>query len=207
MPTQPDYARRYTVEEYFALEEASDSRYEFYHGEVFPLDEPTSRAGGTKRHNLLIQNLVVALRGALRGRGCSVFAENVRVAVAEGQQYSYPDVVVSCAITDDDPRTVYEPVLIVEVLSASTEARDRGWKFQQYQQIASLQHYVLVSQRRQLVECYTRHADTDWLLTSVREWTQVVELAALGVSLPLSALYEEVATGPEDDTSLLRLPD
>ena len=149
MPTQPDYTRRYTVEEYFALEETSDIRHEYYHGEIFPLDTPESRAGGTKRHNLLVQNCGLALRTALRGRGCAIFAENVRVAVDENEHYNYPDVVVSCAPADKaDPRTVHQPVLIIEVLSASTEARDRGWKFQQYQQLASLQHYLLISQKR-----------------------------------------------------------
>jgi len=207
MPTQPDYTRRYTVEEYFALEETSDVRHEYYHGDIFPLDGPQSRAGGTKRHNLLIQNCVVALRRALRGRGCSIFAENVRVAVDENQHYNYPDVVVSCAPTDTDPRTVHQPVLIIEVLSASTEARDRGWKFQQYQQLSSLQHYVLVSQRRQLVECYTRNEDDSWVLTSVRELPQAVGLAALQIQLGVAAIYEEVETGSEDDPALLRLPD
>ncbi len=207
MPTQPDYTRRYTVEEYFALEEASDIRHEYYHGEIFPLDTPENKAGGTKRHNLLIQNCVIALRNALRGRGCSVFAENVRVAVNEDQHYNYPDVVVSCSPTDTDPRTVHQPVLIIEVLSISTEARDRGWKFQQYQQIASLQHYVLVSQRRQLVECYTRNHDGSWTLTSAREGQQVVELAALQVQLLVAAIYEDIETGLDEDNQLLRLPD
>ncbi|MBW3130535.1 Uma2 family endonuclease [Hymenobacter profundi] len=207
MPTQPDYTRRYTVEEYFALEEASDIRHEYYHGDIFPLDTPENKVGGTKRHNLIIQNCVVALRGALRGRGCSVFAENVRVAVDENQHYNYPDVVVSCAPTDTDPRTVHQPVLIIEVLSTSTEARDRGWKFQQYQQIPSLQHYVLISQRRRLVEYYTRHADGNWLLTSARDLQQKITLSALNIQVSLAVIYEDIETGPDEDSPLLRLPD
>ena len=207
MPTQPDYTRRYTVEEYFALEEASDIRHDYYHSEIFPLDTPESRAGGTKRHNLLVQNCVLALRTALRGRGCAVFAENVRVAMDEHEHYNYPDVIVSCAPTDNDPRTVYEPVLVIEVLSTSTETRDRGWKWQQYQRLASLQHYLLVSQKRQLVECYTRNADDSWTLTSVREPAQQAKLPALSIQLFVAAIYEEVATGFEDDAFLLHLPD
>lgn len=195
------------MEEYFALEEVSDIRHEYYHGEVFPLDTPENRAGRTKRHNLLIQNCVVALRSALRGSGCSVFAENVRVAVDTTEHYTYPDVVVSCSPTDTDPRTVHQPMLIIEVLSASTEARDRGWKFQQYQQIASLQHYILISQRRQLAEYYTRNESDNWLLTSVRELQQHVILSALQIKLLVAAIYEDVETGPEEGNSLLRLPD
>lgn len=146
---QADYQHRYTAEEYFALEERSDIRHEYYHGEIFPLDGPASTegiAGGTKQHNRLIQNCAFGLRTGLRGRGCEIYAENVRLAIAAGEQYNYPDVIVSCNPHDHNPRTVHSPVLLMEVLSKSTEARDRGWKFEQCQLIPSLQQYVLVSQ-------------------------------------------------------------
>jgi Uma2 family endonuclease len=211
MPAQPDYTRRYTVEEYFALEEASNIRHEYYHGEIFPLDGPNGpegMAGGTKRHNRLVQNCVVALRNALRGRGCDIYSENVRVAVDEAAHYNYPDIVVSCdALDKQDLRTVHSPSIIVEVLSSSTEAHDRGWKFQQYQLIPSLQHYVLISQRRQLVEWFTRNTDGTWTLASVREAPEWVELEALHVRLAVGDIYEEVETGPDTETTLRRLPD
>ncbi|UYZ64430.1 Uma2 family endonuclease [Hymenobacter weizhouensis] len=211
MPAQPDYTRRYTVEEYFALEEASDIRHEYYHGEIFPLDGPDgpeAKAGGTKRHNRLVQNCVVALRLALRGKGCDIFSENVRLAINEADHYNYPDVVVTCSPADrQDPRIVRYPSVIVEVLSASTEAHDRGWKFQQYQALPSLQHYVLVSQRRRLIEWYSRSDSGTWILASVRELDEAVTLSALDISLPVADLYENVETGPEEGPVLLRLPD
>ena len=128
---QSIYQRRYTVEEYFAFEEQSDIRHEYYHGEIFPLQAPESpeaKSGATKAHNKLINNIVFGIRQQLGERECEVFSENVRLAVEAGQYYNYPDVVVSCDPDDDDPRTVHRPVFIVEVLSRSTEAHDRAGK-------------------------------------------------------------------------------
>ena len=195
----PDAPRRYSVEEYFTLETQSDVRHEYYCGEIFALDalgSPEGMAGGTKRHNRLIQNCAFALRMGLRDRKCEIFAENVRLAIAEGQHYNYPDVMVSCDPADDDPRTVHTPVLIIEVLSKNTEARDRGWKFEQYQLIASLQQYVLVSQHRLLVDSFVRTGRGTWELTTLREPNDVLELPALGTAVALAAIYENISLGP-----------
>lgn len=200
IPAAQPAPRRYTVEEYFALEEQSDIRHEYYHGEVFPLDDPddapAAKAGGTKAHNRLVQNCAFALKLGLRGRGCEVFAENVRLAVDEGQHYNYPDVVVSCDPTDDDPRTVHQPVLIVEVLSKSTEARDRGWKFEQYQHLPSLQQYVLVSQNRISVDSFTRTPTGSWELRPLRQLTDTLQVPALGLEISVADLYENMDLPP-----------
>ncbi|RZK29992.1 MAG: Uma2 family endonuclease, partial [Hymenobacter sp.] len=153
---QSVYQHRYTVEEYFAFEEQSGIRYEYFQGEIFPLDGPAAMAGGTRAHNHLIQNCTFGLRMGLRGRECEIYAENVRLAIAEGEHYSYPDVLVSCDPNDRDPRTVHSASLIIGVLSKSTEARDRGWKFEQYQLMPSLQQYVLVSRYRVLADSFVR---------------------------------------------------
>lgn len=191
--------RHYTVEEYFALEEQSDIRHEYYHGEIFPLDglgSPEGMAGGTKRHNRLIQNCTFALRLGLRGRPCDIFAENVRLAMPDGQHFNYPDVVVSCDPSDDDPRTVRSPVLILEVLSKSTEARDRGWKFEQYQLISTLEQYVLISQYRMLVDSFVRTNHGTWELTTLRQPTDMLVLPAIGVEVELAIIYESITLGP-----------
>ncbi|WP_375418479.1 Uma2 family endonuclease [uncultured Hymenobacter sp.] len=192
--------RRYTVEEYFALEEQSDIRHEYYHGEISPMDEfdlPADMAGSTKRHNLLVQNCAFALRLGLRGKQrCGVFAENVRLAVDLGQHYNYPDVVVSCDPADDDPRIVHAPTLIIEVLSKSTEARDRGWKFEQYQQLPSLRQYVLVSQSRLLVDSFLRTKHNTWELTTLRQLTDELPVPAINLRLSLKDIYEEIDTSP-----------
>ena len=113
-PDDSLYQRGYTVAEYFALEEQSDVRHEYYHGEIFPMegaDSPEGMAGGTKHHNRLIQNCAFALRTGLLSGTCEVFTENVKLALANDQHFNYPDVVVSCDPADDDPRTVRTPVL------------------------------------------------------------------------------------------------
>ena len=191
--TQP---RHYSVAEYFALEEQSEIRHEYYQGEVFPLDEPAAMAGGTRAHNRLIQNCAFGLRAGLRGRGCEIYAENVRLAIAEGEHYSYPDVLVSCDPLDNDPRTVHSATLIIEVLSKSTEARDRGWKFEQYQLMPSLQQYVLVSQYRVLVDSFVRTNHGTWELTSLRQLTDTLALPALGMQLTVADIYEHINIPP-----------
>ncbi len=193
------YQRRYTVEEYFAFEEQSDTRHEYYHGEIFPLEGPASVegiAGGTKQHNRLIQNCAFGLRLGLQGRSCEIYTENVRLAIEAGNHYSYPDVMVSCDPRDDDPRTVQSPALLIEVLSKSTEARDRGWKFVQCQLIPSLQQYVLVSQYRILVDSFVRTDHGTWELTSLRQLTDVLIIPALRCQLAVGEIYEGISIPP-----------
>lgn len=198
-PIESIYERRYTEEEYFALEEQSDIRHEYYHGEIFPLDgvaSPEGIAGGTKHHNRLIQNCAFALRTGLLGSACEVFAENVKLALADNQHFNYPDVVVSCDPADDDPRTVHPPVLVIEVLSKSTEARDRGWKFEQHQALPSLQQYVLISQYRMLVDSFVRTDHGTWEFTSLRQANDILRVPALGLAISLAAIYERIALDP-----------
>lgn len=196
---QSIYQHHYTVEEYLAFEEQSGIRHEYYQGEIFPLDGPASTegmAGGTRQHNRLIQNCAFELRTGLQGQGCEIYAENVRLALAAGEHYNYPDVMVSCDPRDDDPRTVHSPVLLIEVLSKSTEARDRGWKFEQSQLIASLQHYVLVSQYRILVDSFIRTDHGTWELTSLRKLSDVLLLPALRCQLSVAEIYEGITIPP-----------
>lgn len=198
-PAETIYQRRYTVEEYFALEEQSDIRHEYYHGEIFPMDGfgPEAMAGATFAHNTIKQNCVMALRQGLRGSGCRVFDENVRLDVAGDDHFTYPDVLVTCHAADrSETRIVRHPGLIIEVLSHSTEARDRGWKFQQYQRLPDLQQYVLVAQNRVLVESYVRTDHGTWELTTLRQLTDTLDLVALTLRMPLVAIYEEVELPP-----------
>ena len=198
-PDDSMYQRRYTVAEYFALEEQSDIRHEYYHGEIFPLDGmgPEAMAGATFAHNTLKQNCVMALRQSLRASGCRVFDENVRLDVAGDDHFTYPDVLVTCHPADRaETRIVRHPGLIIEILSASTELRNRGWKFQQYQRLPDLQQYVLVSQKRILVESLTRTDHGTWELTTLRQLTDVLALATLGLEIPLAVTYEDVELPP-----------
>lgn len=194
---QSIYQRRYTVEEYFAFEEQSAIRHEYFHGEIFPLDGPAAMAGATFAHNTIKQNCVMALRQGLRGSGCRVFDENVRLGIEGDKQFTYPDVMVTCHPDDQrETRIARHPSLIMEVLSASTEAHDRNWKFQQYQLLPELRQYVLVSQRQILVESYLRDTANEWKLTTLRQLSDELVIPSLQLRIGVAAIYEDVEISP-----------
>ena len=188
---QPKIQRQYTVEEYFALEAQSEVRHEYFDGEIFAM------AGGTKAHNLITQNITLALRAGLRGKGCQVFMEDVRLAVQDDFHYTYPDVVVSCDPGDRrDPYLIRQPVLIVEVLSPSTAEYDRSRKFNQYKKIPSLRHYILVSQTAWVLEWFRRDEAGQWIYTVLSDPADVLEIPDLNLLLPLADVYDDTDVAP-----------
>ncbi|MBD2715979.1 Uma2 family endonuclease [Microvirga sp. STR05] len=183
--------RRYTVEEYFALEEVSEQRHEYFEGEVYAM------SGATSRHNLIAQNCAFALRQGVRGKGCKVFLEGVQLAVQTNQYYTYPDVMVTCHPDDiEAERTMHHPVLIIEILSPSTADHDRSWKFNQYKRLPSLQHYLLVSQHTCLVEWFRREPSGVWSFTPLGELTDTLELPELAITLRVADIYDEIDIAP-----------
>lgn len=183
--------RRYQAEEYFALEAKSQVRHEFFEGEVFAM------AGESIAHNLLAGNAYIALRQTLRGKKCQVLIETVQLAVEENRHYTYPDIVVSCDPRDQhESRRLYHPLLIVEVLSPSTEAYDRGLKFNQYKKLPSLRHYLLVSQKTWLVEWYQLIEPGVWSHTALVEAADAVVIPELNLTLTLTQIYEDAGVAP-----------
>lgn len=190
---QPQLATptRYTVEEYMALEETADQRHEYFEGEVFAM------SGASATHNIIVQNCLIVLRQALRGRGCRVFTESMRLGVRDNQYYTYPDVMATCHPEDvTAKRTVRHPILIIEVLSPSTADHDRSWKFNQYKQLPSLQHYVLVTQHTCLVEWFRREPSGVWSFTPLAELTDALEIPELGLTLQVADVYDELDITP-----------
>src|SRR5436305_5350191 len=182
-----------SVEEYLAYDRASDVKHEYIDGYLVAL------AGGTTAHNHLTINMTVLLREHLgHSSPCRVYASDMRV-LATQKRYFFPDVVVSCDVTDhtEENDILYQPRLIVEVLSPSTEAKDRGMKFAFYQQRPSLQEYVLVNTQVQRVEVYRRQPEGAWLYQSYAASQQLV-LSSLNVQFPLSALYAGLRIPIED---------
>ena len=177
-----------TVEEYFALEKEAEFRHEYFHGEIFAM------SGTTIRHNIITQNITFALRQRLRGGSCRVVMENVRLNVEADFHYTYPDVMVSCDERDrgDAGYTINHPVLIVEVLSDSTEAYDRGKKASQYRRISTLQAYVLVSQSECSVELFSRTQTSNWMLTELSTLDSILNLSCLNLEIPLTEIYEAI---------------
>ena len=183
--------RRYTAEEYFTLEEKGELRHEFFEGEVFAM------AGESIAHNTIAQNFVLALRPALRGKNCQVIIETVQLAVEANRHYTYPDIVVSCDPQDQrESRRLHHPLLIVEVLSPSTESYDRGLKFNQYKRIPSLRHYLLVSQKTWLVEWYQLSEHGVWGHTALAEAADTIIIPELNLTLTLVQIYEEAGVVP-----------
>lgn len=197
--------RLYTPEEYLALERAAEYRSEYYRGEIFPLHElrrpgSSQHADAVVHHSLIKVNIASELRNALKGKPCRVTLSDARIRVLASGLYTYPDVSVVCGeIQYDDPQraTFLNPTLIVEVLSDSTEAYDRGRKFAHYMQLESMQEYVLISQSEPRIECFSRNAHESWMLTFASGLDQSLLLSSIGVSLSLAEVYDKVEFMPE----------
>ena len=177
--------QRLSRDEYLALERRSELRHQFFNGEMFAM------SGASRIHNLIALNLGAELRNQLREKSCEVYTSDMRVLVDATGMYTYPDVVVVCGepqLEDKHLDTLLNPTVIVEVLSESTAAFDRGRKFAHYQRIASLREYVLIEQEMVRVELYERQGES-WLLTSREDPDASLELPAIGCSVPLREIY------------------
>lgn len=183
-----------TPEEYLCLERAADYKSEYYAGEIFPM------AGASATHSAINASVTGELYSLLKGDRCATYDSNLRIAVAATGLYTYPDASVICGPLELVPGhddMITNPTLIVEVLSDSTEAYDRGKKFAHYRTLPSFAEYVLVSQKEPLVEVFFRQGDGTWQLTPVRGREAVVRLQSLGVELRLAEVYDRVEF-PED---------
>jgi Uma2 family endonuclease len=180
-----------SVEEYLTLDRNSlDVRHEFIDGHVYML------AGGTANHSTININMIRELSLALRGNPCRVYNSDMRVRLSE-KRYVYPDVSVSCDARDRGTVDILQyPSLIVEVLSPSTAAFDRGKKFSYYRACSTVQEYVLVETQWQAIEVFRHATENLWTYHFFGAGDQV-ELASLGVSFPVATLYENVEL-PED---------
>lgn len=187
MATQPTV--RVTEAEYLEHERYAETKSEYRDGEIVPMP------GVTRYHSLLAGNFFGALWSRLRGTSCEVHASDLRVRVAAGGLYTYPDVTVLCGpaiYADDRQDTVTNPIVIVEVLSDSTEAYDRGEKFWRYRQLTSLTSYILVSQHKVLVEQYVRQPNQQWIPTELVERGQRLAITSIACDIPVAEIYDRV---------------
>lgn len=177
---------RVSEQEYLERELASEARHEYVAGQVFAM------VGASRAHNRIALNISARLLAHLRGSGCDAYIADVKVRVASHSAYYYPDVVVACdrhdAASDKENYVVTAPVLIVEVLSRSTEAIDRREKLLAYQTLDSMKEYVLVSQAAQRVELY-RRAGSGWEIVEFAPG-DVVQLASLDLALSFADIYD-----------------
>lgn len=181
--------RHYTLDEYLALERTTHEKHEFFRGEVFAM------GGASEQHNLIVLNVGAELRQQLRGRSCRVYPSDLRVKIGSTGLYTYPDVVVVCGEPqlEQPGDTLLNPTLLVEVLSESSEAYDRGKKSEHYRALPTLTDYLLVAQDRVLVEHYGRQPGDLWLLQAVNRLDASVAIQSLGCELKLTEVYLNVS--------------
>ena len=176
--------QKLSVAEFLAWEELQPERHEFYHGDTFAM------VGGTARHNRVILNLTSRLGEHLDGSKCQVFAENMKVEVADG--VLYPDVLVTCGKADaGDEQTINDPTLIIEVLSPSTRGYDKREKFILYRTLASLREYVLIDPSKQEVEVFTLAKEGAWVLTD-QTAAEVFNLPSIECKIPMELVFKGV---------------
>ena len=175
-------------EEYLRHERLAETKSEYIDGMLVAM------SGASPRHVLITVNIASSIHAQLKGRPCHVYSQDLRVRVAEGDMYAYPDVVVVCdppQFEEAELDVLVNPTVIIEVLSPSTEVYDRGLKFARYRRRAALKEYVLVAQDRVSVEHYARQG-VQWVLTEATSLDAVVELPSIGCTLALRDVYDKV---------------
>jgi Uma2 family endonuclease len=187
----------YSPEEYLALERKADYKSEYVNGQIIAM------AGASRQHNLIAGNLYREVSQQLRGRPCEAYISDMRVKVSRTGLYTYPDVVViygEIRFEDASNDTLLNPLVIAEVLSASTEAYDRGEKFAHYRRLESLQEYLLVSQDKVHIEHYVRQGD-QWVLSEVSDLHDTLHLASIGCDVVLQEIYHKVQFITSDEAT------
>jgi Uma2 family endonuclease len=192
MSTQPK--QRFTLEEYFELERTSEERWEYFNGEVFCM------SGVSPNHARIQVNATTALDTKMGSRGCSIFPADMRIKVPAAAPYRYGDVSVLC----DEPifekiggvESLTNPVVIIEILSPSTEAYDRGDKFTYYKSIPSLREYLLVAQHRPHITHYVKEVGETWKYEELNDMTSELALPSIDSALSLSDIYRNVTFEP-----------
>jgi Uma2 family endonuclease len=177
---------QFTPTEYLAWEEQQEFRHEFVDGEVYAM------TGGTVNHGEIAANFIALLKSHLRSSGCRVLTSDVKIQTLESNSYCYPDISVTCDTRDRSAhKFISHPCLIVEVLSPSTEAYDRGDKFALYRRSTSLQEYILVSTNTVRLDMYQRNNNGRWEFSSY-ESGDSIELQSVNCSLEIDRVYENI---------------
>jgi Uma2 family endonuclease len=184
-----------TAEEYLVRERKAEYKSEYFRGETFAM------AGASARHNLIVLNTGSVLRDQLRKRPCLVYPSDLKLKIESTGLFTYPDITVVCGepkFLDDHGDVLLNPVVIIEVLSESTEAYDRGKKFEHYRTIPSVQQIVLIAQERIAADCFSRGANNEWMLRSCSNLDSSLRLDSVQCEVPLSEIYDKVQLDPPE---------
>ncbi len=185
----PQKKEKITPDEYLKFEKNSEFKHEYFDGEIFAM------VGASLNHNRISFNLSRELGNQLKNSSCEGFSGDMRVKVKEIEKYTYPDIVVACdkiELEENGVDTLLNPIVIMEILSDSTEAYDRGLKFEHYQLIGSLQEYILISQHSCTVVRYLRNQDDSWNYKKHTDMNKILKLESIKCELSLSEIYHRV---------------
>ncbi|MEL6656407.1 MAG: Uma2 family endonuclease [Bacteroidota bacterium] len=179
-----------SIAEYVAIEQAEDLRYEYHNGKIFAM------AGGTVEHGLISGNVYGEIKFALRNKGsnCTVLNSEVKLHIEASNKFVYPDVMVVCNELERssiEENAIINPVIIIEVLSESTESYDRGDKFFAYRQLPTLKEYILIDQYQAQIDIYERQSNL-WKITRKNELTYLFKIHSLDIEIPLASIYEQI---------------
>lgn len=179
-----------TEEDYLTLERTSDQKHEYYDGVI------VAQAGGSATHNRITVNAINSLYTQLQNRSCTVYSSDMRVKIPQKKSCVYPDVSVVCGqelFEDSGQEMLINPVVIIEVLSPSTERHDRGKKFELYRTIGSLQEYLLIAQDARRIDHFVRQPDNRWMFASVGEEEAHIVLPSIECTLKISTIYHNIS--------------
>lgn len=178
-----------SVQDYLDRERQAEIKSEFIAGAMVAM------TGASRRHHLIVVNLAASLHAQLRSRSCEIYAGDMRVAVDQAEFYTYPDIVVACGapqFLDDQLDTLLNPTLIIEILSPSTAAYDRGEKFRRYRQLTSLQEYLMIAQDRVAIEQYQRQGANEWSPIDLKQLGSEIRLPSIECQLRIQDIYEKI---------------
>lgn len=185
-------------EEYLRIEREAEFKSEYIDGGIY------ARSGASLKHGLITANLTAELVFRLRGKSCIVVPNDLRVRITRRRFYTYPDVVVvrgKPSFVDNEHDTLLNPTMLIEVLSASTEKRDRDFKLRHYRRIESLREYVLVAQSEAYIQSYRRNDAGDWILAEWEGLEAICKLESVGAEVPLAEIYRQVEFEPDTPTN------
>lgn len=183
----PEPVHYYTVAEYLALEEAAEYRSEYVDGEIFAM------AGGSPNHDMICSECARVIGNAILGSGCETHTSNMKVRNETSSVFYYPDLSIACGKAEfDSDGILTNPVILFEVLSPSTEAYDRGEKFQRYKQISSLREYVMIAHKKPQIDVFFKTDAGFWRIDSYAGLDDVMELRSLGIQIKLADIYRRI---------------
>ncbi|MDR9404749.1 MAG: Uma2 family endonuclease [Halothece sp. Uz-M2-17] len=191
MVTAKDHFLQLTPEEYFDWEEKQVEKYEYINGQVYAM------GGGSVNHGRIAIRLTAMFDAHLEGSGCITGNSDIKINIAETDNYTYPDASVTCDERDKNtPSYLTYPCLIVEVLSKSTEAYDRGGKFRLYRNNPALQDYLLVSSTRMEIDLYHKKGTGEWIIVNYQEGDRI-NLNSINLSFEIEQVYRGLSLTPE----------